>query len=531
MSTPATDADQPQSRQSKTPDAPPPSQWRRVHWSTPIVNGAGTFTVIFTIIGYNWASDWLEGSDYSIHLSSWIPLALVSAVILVVGIYSYIAWRFIGYAIDADSVHFQHGIIFRNRRYVRLTRLQAVDIIHPLLGRFFGVCALDVQTAGGHDSRVKIFYLTSDEATVLRNEILARAAGIKARNRTQARQAADAPHGDTASQVVATDSAHAAGQVVAADNADAAALPAFDEAPERVFFTLPTSRLLGSIALSMPTIAGVLVLTWLLIALPFTGSQGIIGVLPVLAVLASWLWVTGAGTFNFTLALSPDGFRTRHGLTETRAQTIPPRRIQAISIRQPLLWRWKDWWKVEIDVAGYGEGSDSENTSTAGSRNTLLPVGTRAEAETVLWLVLPNLGVDNPQETFRNLLVGSGPAPGFICAPARTRVFDWLTWRRRALCITDTALLIRDGFLRRRAAIVPHERTQSLALSQGPIDRHFLHTAHLEAHSVSGPVQTVAYHLPEHEAARIIWDQAERARRARHDEGPEEWMVRAGQVT
>lgn len=523
---------------STAPDAPPPSQWRSVHWSTPIVNGAGTFTVLLTIFGYNWASDWLQGTDAGLKLPAWIPLALVLGIIVVVGVYSYVAWRFIGYAIDGDSVHFRHGIVFRNRRYARLNRLQAVDIIHPLMGRFFGVCALDVQTAGGHDSRVKIFYLTSADASALRNEILARAAGIKARTQGPPQQPDAASQPDNAAHLGANAQSGAHGQPDYAGSVPGGAqpdvtapLPAFDEAPERVFFTLPTRRLLGSIALSMPMLVTIVALVAAIATVPFAGFAVILAVVPALAVLASLLWSAGAGTFNFTLALSPDGFRTRHGLTETRAQTIPPRRIQAISIHQPLLWRWKDWWKVEIDVAGYGKGSDSETTTTAGLRNTLLPVGTRAEAETVLWLVLPNLGVDNPQETLRNLLVGSGPAAGFICAPARTRVFDWLTWRRRALCITETALLIRDGFLRRRAAIVPHERTQSLALRQGPIDRHFLHTAHLEAHSVSGPVHTVAYHLPEHEAARIIWEQAERARRARHDEGPEEWMLRAGPLT
>ena len=35
---------------------------------------------------------------------------------------------------------------------------------------------------------------------------------------------------------------------------------------------------------------------------------------------------------NFRAAISPDGIRLRHGLTETRAQTVPPGRVQAIRL-------------------------------------------------------------------------------------------------------------------------------------------------------------------------------------------------------
>ena len=50
-------------------------------------------------------------------------------------------------------------------------------------------------------------------------------------------------------------------------------------------------------------------------------------------------WRRFAGAFGFTVRVSPDGLRLRHGLPEHRAQTVPPGRVQAVSLVQPLLWR------------------------------------------------------------------------------------------------------------------------------------------------------------------------------------------------
>ncbi|GMA35161.1 hypothetical protein GCM10025876_13650 [Demequina litorisediminis] len=78
---------------------------------------------------------------------------------------------------------------------------------------------------------------------------------------------------------------------------------------------------------------------------------------------------------------------------------------------------------MTINVAGYQE--DQEAVST------LLPVGTRQEALTALWLVLPDLGDPDPAGTVSLALSGIGDEGGFTAASTRARLFDPLQWRYR----------------------------------------------------------------------------------------------------
>src|SRR6185503_11044782 len=101
------------------------------------------------------------------------------------------------------------------------------------------------------------------------------------------------------------------------------------------------------------------------------------------------LWGKFTSRFGFRVATSPDGIRLHHGLLTTRAQTVPPGRVQAIRLRQPLLWRSRGWWTMEVNVAGYGGGHSEGTGSYSQEENVLLAVGTREEALLVLRLALP----------------------------------------------------------------------------------------------------------------------------------------------
>lgn len=91
--------------------------------------------------------------------------------------------------------------------------------------------------------------------------------------------------------------------------------------------------------------------------------------------------------------------------------------------------------------------------------------------------------------------------------------------------MTPQALLLRRGRLNRQLDVVPHERTQSLGLAQGPLQRRFRLSSFV-VHSTPGPVLPRADHLDAAAAAELIMVQAERARSARKAAGPEKWMRR-----
>ena len=83
---------------------------------------------------------------------------------------------------------------------------------------------------------------------------------------------------------------------------------------------------------------------------------------------------------------------------------------------------------------------------------------------------------------------------------------------------------MRDGRLRREATLVPHERTQSLRLTQGPVQRRLgVATVHLDL--PPGSFSAQARHREQDQARRFVEDQAGRARAARRIARPDRWMT------
>lgn len=466
---------------TEAPGATEPDAWRRMHPITPAIKGWKVLVGVLVVASYQFGDDLRRAADL-VEGGGWrIVLGVIAAVVVVGFGYSALAWRMTRYAVTDEAVHLRQGVLFRQQRQARLDRLQAVDMVQPLLARITGLAELRLEVAGGAGSAVSLAFLKEAEAEALRAELLARAAGVH-------------------------------------HEEDGTPAPA---APERPLFEVPIGRLIAA-TLRSSAMVGLIVIVIAMVAASVVSRD--IGpafvLLPGLLGFGGYFWTQFNRGANFRAAISPDGLRLRHGLTEARAQTVPPGRVQALSITQGPLWRGPDWWRVEMNVAGYGS-SDSDHAS----ENVLLPVGTRDEAVLALWLVLPDLGTADPRAVVEAGLSGAGDAQGFTTVPRRARWLDLLAWRRRGVLVTDRALLIRSGRFIRRLVVVPHERAQSLALSQGPIQRR-LRVASMAVHSTPGPVSPTVDHLDEQVAALLLDEQADRARTARKVATPEQWMRR-----
>jgi putative membrane protein len=221
------------------------------------------------------------------------------------------------------------------------------------------------------------------------------------------------------------------------------------------------------------------------------------------------------------VAISPDGIRLRYGLLDTQAQTLPPGRIQALRVVQPPLWRIFGWYRMQVNVAGYGTAG---NNGEAGTRTTLLPVGELGDVLNMLALVLPDPGTDDPLRVFQGGLYGLDSDGGFVTTPRRARLLAPLGWRRNGFAATDTALLMRSGRWWRQLVVVPHQRTQSMALHQGPLARRFK-LADLVLHTTAGPVTPRVIQADVGEALALFDAQAARARAARKRQTSEHWLA------
>ena len=473
-------------------------QWHRVHWLTPAVKSWQAIAVVLVVFVQDWGQSVARGEHGLLPgtgdpsggggiAGRWLAGGLgVLAVLIAVGVgFAVLSWRLTRYRVTEDALELHHGVISRRQRRARLDRLQAVDLVQPLVARVVGLARLNVEVAGGSGSKIQLAYLTYDQAQNLRNHLLARAAGV----RYDTEQA--------------------------------------PEAPEHQVLDVPTDRLIGSLALSGPAMAFTLVLAGLVAVTVVTRSPGpLAGSFPVLLAVGSVLWQRFSRGFGFRAATSPDGLRLRHGLLEHRTQTVPPGRVQAVRMSQPLLWRGSDWWRVQVNVAGYGHHSDNrEFTETV-----LLPVGHRGEAMAVVAFVLPDLGVAPPDDAHAVVaaaMSGAGAAHGFVGSPRAARWLDPLAWRRNGFRVTDQALIIRRGWVHRHVEFVPHARTQSCGVRQALLQRP-LGLASFHLHSTPGPISPVVPHLATADAAALLAGQAERARLARAAAGPERWMEHLG---
>jgi putative membrane protein len=160
--------------------------------------------------------------------------------------------------------------------------------------------------------------------------------------------------------------------------------------------------------------------------------------------------------------------------------------------------------RVKVNIAGVGR-SDSQGNQ---EETLLVPVATREVADDIVARVLPGLDLD---------------ALDWHHAPERSRWRAPIQWRRLAVAWDDDVLVTRRGRVTRRLTVIPHARTQSVRLTQGPWERALgLATAHVD--STPGPVEVMALHLDAALARRVVDDQVVRAGVARAADRGTRWM-------
>ncbi|RKS75263.1 putative membrane protein [Motilibacter peucedani] len=442
---------------------------RRLHPLTPFIRGWKIFVAFAVVVAQQVG---LERHGPA----RWALLALAGAV-PVAAVAGWLAWRTTTYGFDGEDLRVDSGIVVRRSRRVRLDRLQAVDVVRPLLARLVGLAELRLEVVGASSSEGGLAYLSEEEARALRAELLARAAGL-----------------------------------VAAEHADpAAGAPVHEEAPEHLLHAVPWGRYVASLVLSAPTLVAGLVIgaavalsAWQRTAAPLAL------VLPALVVPVQQFFVRGQADAGFEVSGSADGLRLRHGLLESRQQTVPPGRVQAIRVVAPVLWRPWGWVRLEVAVAGYGQKAQALT-------GTLLPVAPRAEAEQLVRLVL---GAEVGPADHDRLAVPLVPAP------RRARWLDPLGWRALGVGGDDEVLLARHGAFRVVLDVVPHAKVQSLRVVQGPLQRRLgLVTLHVDLPPHIAPLVP---HRDAAEAAALLATEVERTRAARARARPERWAQPAG---
>ncbi|TFD69831.1 PH domain-containing protein [Cryobacterium ruanii] len=477
-------------------------EWHHLHPATPLLRG-GIFMV--AIIGFIIANlrerliDLFMGEEnyrgdpidaiYERGATGW-ALLILAVVLLVIIVVFYLSWLMHTFRVTGEIVEVRSGVVFRSNRKARLDRVQGVNLARPLIPRMFGAARLEIAVAG-QDGNVQLAYLGSKLADDLRRDILHLASGLR-----QARPPADVPglQEATAPPLIGpatAPTAHSAlGDFAAARYREFRA-PELDPdaAPPESIVRIPPGRLVGSVVLSGFTVFLLLAGIGLIVSV-IAGSSGwvLVAVLPGLIGSVGYYFSRITKTLRFSIAGTPDGVRVGFGLLSTSSQTLPPGRIHAIKVSQPILWRRFGWWRVSINTAGQASG----RSSTPATSSTILPVGTLADVEKVLQLALPAFDTDTHRALVENGLLGgrrrnAGVADFYSNAPARAAWLRPFSWWRTGWAVSGQVALIRRGVISRDLILVPLARMQGVRISQGPVRRR-LRLASADLHTVSGPV-------------------------------------------
>ncbi|MFC4563868.1 PH domain-containing protein [Nocardiopsis mangrovi] len=368
--------------------------------------------------------------------------------------YALLSWWHSSFGLREDHLVVHTGLVRRVSREIPLSRLQAVDVVRPLLMQVLGLAELRVELAGGDSSEIRLRYLGRGTAERLRASLLAHAAGLSGKT---------------------------------------------PEAPEWPFYRLPFGLLLGALAFRLPVLGAFMLFLMLIAGGIAVGELGVLGgAVPLLLGLMRGFLGPLMRYTDFYASLSPDGLRLRYGAFAARMQTVPPGRVQAVRLVEPLLWRSLGVVRVEANVAGY--------------------VGERQMDSSVLLPVVPrHLAFALVDELFPGTSAAGVP----LHPAARGHTSG------DALGVDGKLFVARRGLFCRIIEIVPHARAQSIRMTAGPLARR-RGVATVDADTPPGPIRARAVGRDLAEARRVVDGIARYGHEARSSSaGPERWATRS----
>ncbi|MBV9447056.1 MAG: PH domain-containing protein [Streptosporangiaceae bacterium] len=423
----------------------PNEQWHRLHPLSPLIQAGRLLAGLLSVLIITLAQNLHRGYQAR------IPDLILVVVLVIAAI---VRWLVTRWRLDGSTLRIETGLLRRDSKQLPVTRIQAVDVVRPLLARVLGLAELRIRLAGSSDrADGRLAYLTEQQAASVRAMLLAAHYGLD---------------------------------------------PATPEPAEQAVSQLPAGRLVAASLLwgGLTFVALALVVAVVAALAPWHVFVGLLGSLLVYALgLATATWRRISSSFGFTVALSPDGIRIRRGLLGTVAETVPVRRIQAVSMVQPLLWRPFGWCSLRVDVAGHA-GHDE------GSRNLkkdLLPVGSTAEARYLAQLALGH----------------EAPAPSK--PPRSARVKAPLSYHFLAAGHDAEMAVAVTGRLTRTTVWMRLEKVQSVRYVQGPVQRR-LGLASVYADAAGRRVHAVFRDRTAQEAEDLLRDLAALSRTARRGE-------------
>lgn len=445
---------------SQMPPTMPPAaplevgqSWRRLHPLSPVVRFGRVLIGVIVV-----AVPSIAEQPAFHHDGDGFPVSVIiyAVLLLLGGLGGFISWLVTRWRIADGNLQIETGFIRRQSLRIPLARIQAVDVISPLSGRFLGLAEVRVVSAGRGAEHGRLAYLTAAQAPVVRARLLALAHGLEV----------GTPEPPSLPLL------HVQNGLL---------LPAL----------LMRSQVLAPILIAIAAVAAIA-------AAPLVGAGALGSALTVLVI--SGLGVARAFNedFDFTISEAGDGVRLDRGLLQRRHETIPYGRIQAVRVVEPLFWRMFGWARLEVDVARQSVSREADRDAQQVAR-TLIPVASRDQALWLLARVMPDAHPNPPPD--------AGP-------PSRARLKAPLSYHYLAAWFGQRYMYARTGRVQKSTIIVPLLKVQSVRLKSGPLQRAF-RVATVDVDTAGRRWQASARCRDEAEALEMVRHVSERARLSR----------------
>lgn len=461
--------------------------------------------------------------------SSWEMLALWFSIPMTgYAVFRYFVTR---YAFADDELVIQTGLLFRNVRHIRYSRIQNIETVQNILHRAFRVAEVRVETGGGNEQEAKLVVLSLDAVDEMRRRV------FEGKQREHL-----APGGAETGTPRATprgvDEATGPGAEVRVDSRVLVRL----SLPDLIVFGLVQNR--GGLVIA--AVLGVLweADIWDWDAANAGGVRRLVEHAIEMGWFRSWdvaVFATLAGIFiafliavrvlsvgwaivrlyDFTLTKAGDELRTSCGLLTKVRTVIPMRRIQLVSMRQAPLQRAFGRVELRVQTAGGDKGASA-------SREWLSPMLRREDVDALMAEVVPGPGFDalawrpvDPRAGWREIWTNLRilavvvmatlwlAPPLTIVAAVPLAVLAIIAGRKRGrsfgYALAEDRVAARGGWLWRSTSIARYAKVQAVAMGESPFDRRWK-MARVFADTAGGGAHRIAIPYLSVEEARALFD-------------------------
>ena len=428
----------------------------------------------------------------------------------------FLTWRFRTFWIKDNELNIQFRFVTKGVKHLPLDRIQSIDVIEPLLGRFLGMAALRIASgATSLSGKSVIAYLKKDDAIGLRSLLLERKQLLIYKQRKELTQNQTTPNpqvfGMPATDLAANgipatgypkvipDSPFVIGSSYP-DNSVGSIGPSGDIGPygysesyeyfgEEQFLNW---HQISSTELAIPVLSPFLFLLFIIfpilglvvifatakVAISSTAGVGV----TMLFSVGSEIWRRFSRLSGYKVDISNTSLRITSGLLTVNHETIPFERIQAFRIEQPFFWKLLNKYRVQINIA-----CTSNKTRTNRQNLMLLPVCNFGTAVTLIQICQPQFNLNIP----------------FIKPPKLANLKGLFWAPAHMLGMTDNTITVKYGIFRTKVDMVHFSKIQSLRIKNGPINR-LLKLNNLFIDIPRGPVTLRAKWRSDHDAKEVL---------------------------